>query len=365
MSVDSKNTTVFAARRQRLVEKLDGQAILVSNLVNVRYLTGFTGSNAFLLISSSVTLLLTDGRYVEQVANECPDVEASIRPIDGTMEGLISTALADHKLDECLIESGTMTVSLWNSLNKELGDSSKLLDSSGIVEELRSIKDEHELALIRRSVQINEAALLATLKSWSSSWTELEFSWHLEREIRQRGGNGFSFDPIVASGPSSALPHYHAGATSLSDHPFLLVDWGTKFQGYASDLTRMVAVTEPPEKLKEIHKVVSDAKLAAAEAVCDGAELKLVDSAARQLIADAGFSEFFNHGLGHGFGLEIHETPFLSPAFDGVLKSGMVITIEPGIYLPGEGGVRLEDDYLVTADGCEKLSTLHDDFLAL
>ncbi len=365
MNVDSDSLADYLTRRQRLATCLAGQTMLVSNLVNVRYLTGFSGSNAFLLINDDVTLLLTDGRYITQAAKESPGVPTAIRPVDGTMESLIADALADHKISEVLIEAASMTLSTWRGLSKQVDDTTKLIDSSGIVEKLRSIKDQYELRLIRRSVEINEASLLATIENWSSSWSELEFSWHLEREIRHRGGNGFSFDAIVASGPSSALPHYHPTNISVSSSPFMLVDWGTSYEGYASDLTRMVAISDPPAKLSEIHRIVADAKMAAAGEVRDGVDLKTVDSAARNLIAEAGYGEFFNHGLGHGFGLEIHETPFMSPAFEGELKAGMVITIEPGIYLPELGGVRLEDDYLVTSDGCEKLSSLDDDFLSL
>jgi Xaa-Pro aminopeptidase len=203
------------------------------------------------------------------------------------------------------------------------------------------------------------------LNAYESSWSELEFSWHLEREILSRGGTGFSFDAIVAAGPSSALPHYHPSGALIAEHGMLLVDWGTTFEGYASDLTRVASFEEVPKKIQEIHKVVSDAKQAAIETVCDGVEIREVDSAARKLIDDAGYGDYFNHGLGHGFGLEIHETPFLSPAYSGNLSAGMVITIEPGIYLPGIGGVRLEDDVLVTKDGCERLNLMPDDFLIM
>ena len=360
-----RDRELFVQRRSRLVQQLAGSSMLVSNLVNVRYLTGFTGSNAFLLVNEDVTLLLTDGRYVEQAATECPDLPTAIRPVDSTMLALVADALKDNGVDNCLVEADSMSRALWRDLVAAAKDETKFEDSSGVVENLRAVKDSHELELIRRSIAINEDALKATLASYSSSWTELDFSWRLESEIRQRGGEGFSFDAIVAAGPSSALPHYHPSSALIADHALLLVDWGTSFQGYASDLSRVVAVGEVPEEIRTIHKIVADAKQAAMDTVCDGVELGVVDSAARKLIADAGYGDYYNHGLGHGFGLEIHETPFMSPAFKGQLKSGMVITIEPGIYLPQVGGVRLEDDILVTADGYERLNSLRDDFLTL
>lgn len=357
--------TCFPARRQRLVERLSGGSMLVSNLVNIRYLTGFTGSNAFLLINDSVSLLLTDGRYVEQVATECPDLETRIRDVDSTMLVLVADALKDNCVKVCQIESDSMSRALWRDLSDATNGETELQDSSSVVEQLRAIKDEVELELVRRSVAINEEALQAALANYCVDWTELDFCWNLESEIRRLGGDGFSFDAIVAAGPSSALPHYHPGNAVIADYPHLLIDWGTSYQGYASDLTRVVAIGDVSEEIRKIHKVVSDAKQAAMDVVCDGAELTAVDTAARKLIADAGYGDHFNHGLGHGFGLEIHETPFMSPAFSGRLKSGMVITIEPGIYLPQIGGVRLEDDILVTADGYERLNSLSDDFLTL
>ncbi len=362
---DSPNITDHSQRRKRLLQKIGGATLLVSNLVNIRYLTGFTGSNAFLLLNESQTIFLTDGRYVEQVASECPDLETRIRPVDSTMLELIAEALKDSGSEQCLIEADSMTRRLWRDLSKEIGNRIQLQDSSHIVEQLRAIKDEYELKSIRRSVEINEDSILATLNSYEPSWSELEFSWHLEREIRSRGGTGFSFDAIVAAGPSSAFPHYRPSAALIAEQKILLVDWGTAFEGYASDLTRVASFEDAPKKIQEIHKIVSDAKQAAIEAVRDGVELREVDSAARELIAGAGYGDYFNHGLGHGFGLEIHETPFLSPVHSGNLSAGMVITIEPGIYLPGIGGVRLEDDVLVTEDGCERLNQMPDDFLIL
>ena len=357
--------SVFAARRQRLADQLDGQAMLLSNLVNVRYLTGFTGSNGFLLANGTDLRLLTDGRYTTQVARECPDLPTAIRAVDGTMTGVIISAIEQFGLKECLIEAGSMTVAMYRELEKSASKDFSFLDSSNVVENLRAIKDDAELETIRRSVEINEEALHATIANASTSWTELQFARRLEQEIRELGGEGFSFDPIVAAGPSSALPHYHAGDVVIGSSDFALVDWGTSYRGYASDLTRMIAFKDPPAKLKEIHAIVAGAKQAAAAIVRDGADIKAVDTAARQHIADAGYGDFYNHGTGHGFGLEIHEIPLFSPRGEGQLKTGMVVTIEPGIYLPEIGGVRLEDDYLVTADGCERLSSLSDDFLRL
>jgi Xaa-Pro aminopeptidase len=358
----------YVARRDSLwrrVSSLETQpdCLLVSNLVNIRYLTGFTGSAAFLLLTGDRTVFLTDGRYIEQVATECPGLETRIRPVDSSMMALICESIFESKSKACMIESDSMTRAFYRDLSSGLGGQVELLDSTGLVETLRSKKDSAELNLIRKSVEINEAALLSTLEKMQRSWTELDFAWQLEREIRERGGAGFSFEPIVAAGPAAARPHYHAGATRLFEHQFFLVDWGTEYKGYASDLTRMVCIGSVPEKILEIHGIVAEAKKAAAATLKAGVELKTVDAAARSVIKDAGYGDQFNHGLGHGFGLEIHETPFMSPAFDGTFVEGVAVTIEPGIYLPGIGGVRLEDDFVVTEAGCEKLNALPDDFL--
>ena len=334
---------------------------LVSNPVNVRYLSGFTGSNGFLAFDASGCTLLTDGRYTTQAATECPDLSVRIRPLESSMLELIAETLRDSPSGAWLIESSHVSREFHRDLAGAI-EKNQLLDSKLIVENLRQRKDEQEILLIRKSIEINQAAAIATLKSFESSWSEKQFSWELERNIRELGGDGFSFAPIVAAGPSSAMPHYRPSGNPCNSYGFMLLDWGSNFHGYASDITRMVAFAEIPDSIKQIHSVVADAKQAAIEAVKDGADLKDVDTAARGLIKAAGFGDQFNHGLGHGFGLEIHESPFISPAFDGQLSSGMVITIEPGIYLPEIGGVRLEDDILVTDDGCVVLSDLSNDF---
>lgn len=360
----------YSARRERAwqaAEKLSepNGCLLVSNLVNIRYLTGFSGSSAFLLLAPGREILLTDGRYVDQVASECPDLETEIRPVDSTMQILVAESMKRLDCGRCLIESDAMTRTFYRQLESSLGGDVELIDSSGLIENLRSIKDDAELALIRKAVEINEAALQATLAKIDRDWTELNFARQLEHQIRELGGDGFAFDAIVAAGPASALPHYHPGDTRIFDHDFFLVDWGSDFKSYASDLTRMVCVGAVPPKIAEIHEIVAQAKQAAAEALRPGAELKAVDSAARSVIAAAGYEAQFNHGLGHSFGLEIHESPFMSPAFEGTFSAGTAVTIEPGIYLAGIGGVRLEDDFLVTQNGCEKLNHLPDDFLTI
>ena len=196
------------------------------------------------------------------------------------------------------------------------------------------------------------------IENLAGDQSEAEIGFELENQMRKQGAEKCSFEPIVAAGPSSALAHYHGQRKSIGEHEFLLLDWGTQLDGYASDLTRMIFWGEIDPRMEEIYNVVLAAQTAAINEIREGAEFTAIDHAARSVIAEAGYGDQFSHGLGHGIGLEIHEHPFLSPAFQGKLEAEMVITIEPGIYLPGVGGVRIEDDVLVKPDGFEILSKL-------
>lgn len=333
------------------------QNFLVTNITNVGYLTGFSGSSAYLLVTPQEEILLSDGRYTEQIASECPDLEVEIRPVDSTMMKLLVDVLKKTAINKIQIESDSITRAFSNQLDTELPDV-ELFDSQGVISTLRAIKDNFEIETIKRSIEINEQVFTHLVDNLSADQTEKQLGHQLESQMRMRGAEKCSFEPIVAAGPSSALAHYHGRDVAIGEHEFLLLDWGTQFNGYASDLTRMIFWGQPHEKMAEIYTIVLAAQTAAIEAIRDGAELTHIDHAARSVIASAGYADQFNHGLGHGIGLEIHEQPFLSPAFEGKVAAGMVITIEPGIYLPGIGGVRIEDDVLVTESGFEVLSRL-------
>jgi Xaa-Pro aminopeptidase len=349
------------ARLVRKLRKTEAAGMLVTQPHNVRYLSGFTGDSTYLLLSDKTRMLISDTRYQTQIAGECPDFQLEIRDASTTTEELAGRVIAQLGIRSLAVEADSLTKSSYDRIAEKLS-SARLLDTIGLVQELRAIKDKGEIAAIRRSIQVAERAIGVTLARLTGGQTELEIAHELEHEIRRLGGSGCSFEPMVGVGANAALPHGRPTSATISQAPFVLIDWGARVSGYASDLTRVYLTGKIPAKFERVYRVVHQAQAAAIRLIRPGAALKAVDAAARSVIAEAGFGKYFGHGLGHGFGLEIHELPRLSPAADGLLCAGMVVTVEPGIYLPGFGGVRLEDDVLVTEDGCQVLSSLPSEF---
>ncbi|MEL6106073.1 MAG: Xaa-Pro peptidase family protein [Planctomycetota bacterium] len=345
-------------RLNRLIEKLpslDCDALLVTDEINVTYLTGFTGDSSALLVRGDGALMLTDGRYEEQLQQECPGLELVVKtPSQRPLETFAAT-IGSAGEKRVAIEAGAITVATFTALKLAI-PAIEWLQTDGVVEELRAIKDADEIQLLRRAVDINQRALESVLAQLGGDWTEHEITLELERAIRRLGGSGFSFEPIIGAGPGGAKPHYHSGQVVIGDHSTLLVDWGTKLGGYASDLTRTFHFGAPPPRFESAYGAVLDAQLAGIEAIRPGVTGREVDDASRRVLKQAGFEEYFVHGLGHGVGLRIHESPRLSSVSDDVLQPGMVITVEPGVYFAGEFGIRLEDDVLVTETGHEVLS---------
>ncbi len=355
--------TVFASRRARLLDKLHlerGESFLVTNVFNVYYLTGFTGSSGWLLVTADKPFMISDSRYRTQLSEECSDLECVIRDSASTALESLASTVGSAKIQTIRIEADSMTKATYDGIDAELVGV-ELVSTSAIVEELRSFKDESEIALIRRSIDVNQQAFLAVRAQLRPEQTERSVAFQLEHEMRERGATGVSFDPIVGVGPRAALPHGHPSLQTIGADPILLIDWGARVDRYISDLTRILVTGKIPPKLREIYDIVLEAQLAAIAAIHPGAEIKAVDAAARKVIEGAGFKEFFGHATGHGIGLQVHENPNISPIRDGVLAASMVVTVEPGIYLPDFGGVRIEDDILVTESGREVLSTLTKD----
>lgn len=330
--------------------------LLVTSLPNIRYLTGFTGSSAALLVSPKECVIISDGRYTQQLTIQCPGLDAVIRPMGGTMTKSITETMKGQFAGDFLFEQSTASYNQWQELNKAFDG--KLIGSSNIVEDLRAIKDDVEIELIRKSVAINQTVFQEVCQSIDGSTSERDVAAEIEYRGRKHGADGCSFEPIVAVGANSALAHYRPGNVKLNQSPFTLIDWGLNYQGYASDLTRNLITGPVPDQYQEIYNVTLAAQQAAIEAIKPGMEIRDLDKIARDVISDAGYGPQFSHSLGHGIGLEIHEGPGISGRSTGVLKEGMVITIEPGIYIAGMGGVRIEDDVLVTASGCEVISNL-------
>lgn len=355
----------FAKRRdklRRLVRKTDADAILVTDELNVTYLTGFTGDSSYLLVTNSGDeLILSDMRYGTHIETECPGLEMSIRGPGVQMLEAIPKVIKSAKVSSLAIETAAMSVAFHEEFAKALS-SITLVPTKGVVEELREIKDKHEIAEIREAVGIAEKAFAVVKASMRPDQTEKELLDAIENHVRLFGGECTAFWPIVGVGSSAAMGHYRPGRERrVADADFVLFDWGAKANLYLSDLTRVLVTGKLTSKFEKIYNTVLAANRAAIKAIRPGAIMQDIDGVARTVIEKAGYGKKFGHSLGHGFGLQIHEGPWLRMKEDRPLKAGMVVTVEPGIYIPGWGGVRIEDDILVTKDGHQELSTVPKD----
>lgn len=348
----------FAERRNKLRRSFKAagvDALLVTNFTNVTYLTGFTGDDSFLLLTAKDDVVVSDPRYTTQLEQECPGLDASIRPPGvGMVEAVAKLATKISKLG---IEASSMTVALHDQIAAGL-PKTELVPTADLVENLRIIKDREEIAEIRRAIWIAERAFGVLRASLRPERTEKEVADELENQTRLYGGKGCSFPPIIAVGARAALPHARPTDQKIGADDFVLVDWGADAGPYKSDLTRVLVTGKIPPKLERIYRVVLSAQEQAIAAIRPGRTCDEIDQVARGLIAKAGFGKNFGHGLGHGIGLDIHEAPRLAARQSLKLEAGMVVTVEPGIYLPGWGGVRIEDDILVTKGGSEVLTTV-------
>ncbi|HTQ38026.1 MAG TPA: Xaa-Pro peptidase family protein [Pirellulales bacterium] len=350
----------FSARRDRLrklLQKAEVDTLLVTSYPNVTYLTGFTGDDSYLLVTRTGEVLLSDPRYTTQLGEECPGLNLHIRPPGESMLDGCIRLLKQAKVSRLGVEGDSMSVGYYERL-AEKAEKVELATTTGLVEHLRMIKDKEEIAEIRQAVAIAEKAFAVVRAALRAEQTEKEIADALENQMRLFGGRGASFTPIVATGDRAALPHYRPGLRHVGEAAFVLIDWGALGRLYMSDLTRTLVTGKIPPKLQRIYEVVLKAQLAAIEAIRPGRRCEEIDRAARNVIEKAGYGKQFGHGLGHGLGLEIHEAPRFAKKSSVKLEPGMVMTVEPGIYLPGFGGVRIEDDVLVTRGGCEVLTSV-------
>ena len=358
-------------RRERLRPALDAEdidALLITSGHNVTYLTGFTGDSSFVVLTADRALLISDPRYVGQIGDECPEVETHIRPMTRKLHEAVGDVLTGLGVRHVGCESA-LTLAEAEAL-VEAAPTIEWVPAADRVEKLRAIKDEVEIASIREAVEIAERAFAVFRGLLTPDDTEKALADAMDHYVRRCGGVRCSFPPIVAVGDRAALPHCPPTARRVGECDLLLVDWGAVSPGlYRSDLTRVLPThrkaSSMSDRLRSIHALVLRAQEAAIRAVYPGAVGKDVDAAARSVIADGGYGDHFSHGLGHGVGLQIHEAPAVRPLSETVLEPGMVITIEPGIYLPGWGGVRIEDDVLVTPDGHEVLTRVAKDLESL
>ncbi|OBI81264.1 Xaa-Pro peptidase family protein [Mycobacterium sp. E740] len=350
----------ISQRRDRLRERLAESgvdAMLVSDLVNVRYLSGFTGSNAALLIlaDGKDPVLATDGRYRTQAAQQAPDVEIVIERACGPHLVRRAAAAGVRRLG---FESHVVTVDAFAALTAAAGEQTELVRAGGTVEALREVKDAGEVALLRLACEAADAALrdLVDRGGLRAGRTEKEVGRELEALMLERGADGPSFETIVAAGPNSAIPHHRPTDAVLAAGDFVKIDFGALVSGYHSDMTRTFVLAPVAQWQSDLYELVATAQRAGREALAPGASLKEVDAASRGVIADAGYGENFGHGLGHGVGLQIHEAPGISAASAGTLLAGSAVTVEPGVYLPDRGGVRIEDTLVVGNDAPDLLT---------
>ena len=349
-------------QRGRRIEALaDGltaahmDALLVSSPANVRYLTGFSGSSALLFVTARDVLLITDFRYQTQAADEVGEVARVVIESQSLWSGLWSR----------IAEMPYVQTAGFESAHLVHRDFQRLLDAGGrwqwrptidLVEVLRERKDAGEVALIGDAVRVAERALEQTVAQLRAGMTELEVAGLLESALRQAGSDGFAFPSIVASGPNAALPHARPGPRRLAAGDFLLIDFGARVGGYCSDVTRTFVVGRASDEQREVYEVVRSANERAVKSVRPGMTGRDADGVARGYIEDRGFGDLFGHSLGHGIGLEVHEAPRLARTADCPLLEGAVVTVEPGIYRPGWGGVRIEDDVHLGPQGAEVLT---------
>lgn len=349
-----------AARRRRawsaLVEEApDASAFLVTGLANVRYLTGFSGSNGMLLLYADDAVLGTDGRYVIQAGAECPGLELIV---DRATLPAVAARWGTEPDGVLAVESEHLTVAQWRQLEERLGGATNRLHAvAGVVEGIRQVKDDQELDALRRACEISDRALLATVATVHPGDTERQIARRLEDRMLDLGADRVSFDTIVAAGPHSAIPHHQPTDRPLESGDFLLIDFGAEVAGYHADETRTFVLGAPAAWQDEIHALVLAAQEAGRAAARAGMALVDVDRAARSVIEEAGHGPNFDHGLGHGVGLQIHEAPFFSARATGMLLAGSPVTIEPGVYLADRGGVRIEDTVIVTDGECIPLTT--------
>ncbi|MCZ7536352.1 MAG: Xaa-Pro peptidase family protein [Acidimicrobiia bacterium] len=351
-------------RLTAVLEEAGLDALVVSHLPNVRYLTGFTGSAGMLLVHAGGSVLVTDGRYRDQAGEQ---VAASGAVVDVA----IGATAADQREILAASASGAARVGLedhvvtWaeqRALSERLAPA-ELVAAGALVEDLRRSKDPGEVARIRLACSIADAALDAVRSRLASSPTESEFALGLEVEMRTRGASGVSFDAIVASGPNAAMPHARPTDRRIERGELVVIDFGCIVDGYCSDMTRTLSVGDPGPDARRLFETVMTANAAGREAVTVGVECRAVDAAARAVVDAEGLGDAFVHGTGHGVGVEIHEAPRLAATSRDTLIEGDVVTVEPGVYVTGVGGVRIEDTVVVTASGAEPLTCSPKDLL--
>jgi Xaa-Pro aminopeptidase len=347
---------------RQFFEEYSLHALLFTDMMNIRYLCGFSGTEGALLISQDRSWFLCDSRYTLQAAGEVQGAE--IRECGAIRIDTVAALAREFGLNRIGFEASHTTVSAFRQLSEKLGGV-ELIELGSKLDEIRICKDEAEIEKLTSVATISSLALTSVLAEIKPGVREVDIALALEIEMLRRGADGKAFDFIVASGERGAMPHGRASDKIIQAGELVTIDFGALKDGYHSDETVTVACGEPDIRAREIHSIVRTAHDIAIRAVRPGVSCKDLDEIARSYIRDKGYGEYFGHGLGHGVGLEIHEMPTLSPRSTAVLEEGMVITVEPGIYIPGFGGVRIEDTVVVTGDGCHVLTSADKQLIVL
>jgi Xaa-Pro aminopeptidase len=348
VTIGSETATGKRITRLRAhLEERELEALLVSQPANRQYLSGFTGSAGYLLISRKETVIATDFRYFEQSASQAPSFR--LQPITGTsfdtwLPGMLE-GLGGKRVGFEATNLPYATCEQISAVVRALPEAERprLTATVDVVERLREVKEPQEIEAVQAAVDLGDEAFEYFLRSVTPEWTEKQAAWEIEKYIREHGGDAVSFDTIVAAGPWSAMPHAYPRDEKLGEGRPIVIDMGARLNGYCSDLTRTIALGKPDEEFRKIYDIVSGAQLTAIELVRAGMSGEEAHMLAERFIAEAGYRENFGHGLGHGVGLEIHEKPRLGRTSEDVLADGMVMSVEPGIYISGWGGVRIED----------------------
>ncbi|RBW70598.1 M24 family metallopeptidase [Bacillus taeanensis] len=352
------------SRIERLREQFSSYEIdgmLITSKSNRRYMTNFTGTAGVVLISSKEAKLITDFRYVDQANEQAEGYE--IVQHKGAIIDEVAKQAEKMNIKKLGFEQDYLTYSVFHGYQQKV--TSHFVPVTGLIEKLRLIKDESEIKILKEAANIADAAFKHILTYIRPGLTELEVSNELEFFMRKNGAVSSSFDIIVASGLRSALPHGVATEKVIEKGEFITLDFGAYYKGYCSDITRTISIGEPPEKLKEIYEIVLEAQLRGMSQIKKGISGREADAITRDYISEKGYGEYFGHSTGHGIGLEVHEGPGLSAKSDTILKPGMVVTVEPGIYISGLGGVRIEDDLLITDSGNESFTHSTKDLILL
>ncbi len=353
-------------RLKRLRQALDtagAGTLLETHLPNIYYLSGFSGDSGALLVDPASATLFTDGRFTIQAKEETRGIRVHIHT--GSLLEAVGEHLRGRKRQKVVVSPSRLTLAGWKALRKAAGGRLKWVAVDGLVENLRAVKDAAEIDRMRDAARLGSQVMEETIRLIRPGVTELDMAAEIGYRMRRKGASGESFEAIVAAGPRSALPHARPTARRIGKNELVVLDLGAILRGYCSDLTRTVYVGKAPARVRQWYQAVLEAETAAREAVRSGVTCGTVDAAARNVLQRKGLARYFTHSTGHGIGLEIHEDPRIARDQKKLLETGNVVTVEPGVYVEGVGGIRIEDDVLVTARGAEVLTTAPREFLEL